>query len=63
MARPFNKNLIKEIDKAGENKKKEFIQRFLQSLPKLPDVPAGAIAVQPAVPLVSEQVQESMRQE
>jgi len=63
LARPFNKNLIKEIDKAGENKKKEFIQRFLQSLPKLPNVPAGAIAVQPAVPLVSEQVQESMRQE
>lgn len=63
LARPFNANLIKQYDKIGENKKKEFIQRFLQSLPKLPDVPAGAIAVQPAVPLVSEQVQESMRQE
>ena len=63
LARPFNKNLIKNIDKAGQDKKKEFIQRFLQSLPKLPDVPVSAIAVQPAVPLVSEQVQESMRQE
>ena len=63
LARPFNKNLIKNIDKAGQDKKKEFIQKFLQSLPKLPDVPVSAIAVQPAVPLVSEQVQESMRQE
>lgn len=63
LAKPFNANLIKESAKNVKGKRKEFIQRFLQSLPKLPDVPAGAIAVQPAVPLVSEQVQESMRQE
>lgn len=64
LARPFNKNLIKDAAKGVEGKKQEFIQRFLQQLPKLPDVPVpvSALAVQPTVPLVSEQIQENMQQ-
>ena len=58
LAQPFNKNLIKEAGKAGKEKKAEFMRKFLASLPKLPDVPVSAIAVQPAVPLVSEQLQK-----
>jgi hypothetical protein len=58
LAQPFNKNLIKEAGKAGKEKKAEFMRKFLASLPELPDVPVSAIAVQPAVPLVSEQLQK-----
>lgn len=58
LAQPFNKNLIKEAGKAGKEKKAEFMRKFLASLPELPDVPVSAIAVQPAVPLVSEQIQK-----
>lgn len=61
LAQPFNKNLIKEIakreGKRQEQAKNVFIQRFLESLPKLPDVPVSALAVQPAVPAITEQVQ------
>ena len=41
-------------------KQQELIRKFLDSIPKLPDspVPPSALAVQPAVPLVSEQVQQ-----
>lgn len=62
LARPFNKNLLKEAAKAGKDKKQEFIQRILNSLPELPDVPASAIAVQPAVPAISGEIQERMPQ-
>lgn len=62
LARPFNKNLLKEAAKAGKDKKQEFIQRILNSLPELPDVPASAIAVQPAVPAISGEIQERMQQ-
>tara|TARA_B100001939_G_C16933611_1_gene614993 strand:- start:43 stop:2049 length:2007 start_codon:yes stop_codon:yes gene_type:complete len=58
LARPFNKNLLNEAMKGGKQKKEEFMRKFLASLPELPDVPVSAIAVQPAVPLVSEQIQK-----
>lgn len=58
LARPFNKNLLNEAMKGGKQKKEEFMRKFLASLPELPDVPVSAIAVQPAVPLVSEQLQK-----
>ena len=61
LARPFNKNLIKDSAKNIQGKRSELIQRFLQSLPELPNVPASALAVQPAVPVVSEQVQEAIQ--
>ncbi len=57
LARPFNKNLLNEAMKGGKEKKAEFMRKFLASLPELPDVPVSAIAVQPAVPLVSEQIE------
>lgn len=62
LARPFNKNLLKEAAKAGKDKKQEFVKRILNSLPELPDVPASAIAVQPAVPAISGEIQERMPQ-
>ena len=41
-------------------KKEEFMRKFLEIIPKLPDspVPPSALAIQPAVPLVSEQIQQ-----
>jgi len=62
LARPFNKNLLKEAAKASKDKKQEFVKRILNSLPELPDVPASAIAVQPAVPAISGEIQERMPQ-
>lgn len=61
LAQPFNKNLLKESAKGVKTKQQEFIQKFLNSLPQLPDVPVGAIATQPAVPLVSGQIQEQIQ--
>ena len=63
LAQPFNRNLLKEGSKGIKSKQQEFIQRFLDRLPELPDVPAGALVAQPAVPLVSERVQEAIQQE
>ena len=34
------------------------MKKFLEYIPTVPDVPAAAVAVQPAVPFVSEQVQQ-----
>lgn len=59
LSQPFNRALIKDASKASKERKTELIQRFLNSIPKLPDVPASAVAVQPAVPLVTEQLQEA----
>lgn len=59
LSQPFNRGLLKDIGKASKERKAELVKRFLDSIPQLPDVPASAIAVQPAVPLVTEQVQES----
>jgi len=56
LARPYNKNLLKEAGKGVQTKRQEFIQRFLQSIPKLPDVPVSALAVQPLVPAVEQQI-------
>ena len=58
LARPFNKNLIKEAAKGGKETQKEFMKRFLKFIPKLPDVPTSAIAVQPIVPFISEEIQD-----
>jgi hypothetical protein len=58
LSQPFNKNLIKQAGKAGKEKQAEFVRKFLDSIPQLPDVPASAIAVQPAVPFVSEEIQK-----
>ena len=56
LARPYNKNLLKEAGKGVQTKRQEFIQRFLQSIPKLPDVPVSALAVQPLVPAIEQQI-------
>jgi hypothetical protein len=58
LAQPFNKNLLRESAKGVKSKQREFIERFINSIPKLPDVPTGALAVQPAVPLVTEQLEQ-----
>ena len=60
LAQPFNRNLLKEGAKGTKTKQQELIRKFLDSIPKLPEspVPPSALAVQPAVPLVSEQVQQ-----
>jgi len=63
LAQPFNRNLLKEGSKGIKAKQQEFMQRFLDRLPELPEIPASALAVQPAVPLVSERVQEAIQQE
>ena len=58
LARPFNKKALKEAGKLGRDKKAEFLRRFLDSLPKLPDVPVSAIAAQPLVPVVEQSMTE-----
>ena len=58
LARPFNKKALKEAGKLGKDKKAEFLKRFINSLPKLPDVPAGALAAQPLVPIVEQAITE-----
>lgn len=58
LSKPFNKNALKNFEKSSEEQKKNFIRKFLDSIPQLPDVPASAIAVQPAVPFVSEEIQK-----
>ena len=62
LARPFNKNLLKDSAKGAKSKQQEFIQRFKNSIPNLPDVPVSAVAVQPVVPSVVEQVQGQTNQ-
>ena len=59
LSQPFNRALVKNASKAGKERKEELMKRFLNSIPKLPDVPASAVAVQPAVPLVTDQLQEA----
>jgi hypothetical protein len=60
LSNPFDKSLFRSATKNVAGKKEEFMKRFLSRIPKLPDspVPPSALAVQPAVPLVSEQVQQ-----
>jgi len=60
LSNPFDKSLIRSASKNVSGKKEEFMKRFMDSIPELPDVPVppSAIAVQPAVPFVSEQVQQ-----
>ena len=62
LARPFNKNLLKDSAKGAKSKQQEFIQRFKNSIPNLPDVPVSAVAVQPVVPSVVEQLQGQTNQ-
>lgn len=58
LAQPINKNMLKNAIKGGKDKKEAFMKKFLEYIPTVPDVPAAAVAVQPAVPFVSEQVQQ-----
>lgn len=60
LSNPFDKSLFRSASKNVSGKKEEFMKKFLNKIPKLPDspVPPSALAVQPAVPLVSEQVQQ-----
>lgn len=58
LARPFNKKALEKAGKLGKDKKAEFLRRFLDSLPKLPDVPVSAIAAQPLVPVVEQSMTE-----
>ena len=57
LSRPFNRDALKKYGKLSEEEKENFIRRFVNTLPKLPNVPPSAIAAQPAVPLVSEQIE------
>jgi len=60
LSNPFDKSLFRSASKNIAGKKEEFMRKFLEIIPKLPEspVPPSALAVQPAVPLVSEQVQQ-----
>lgn len=58
LSRPFNKKLIKNLNKKSKEEKRELIKRFLESLPKLPDIPVSSIAVQPAVPIIEQEISE-----
>ena len=60
LSNPFDKSLLKSASRNVAGKKEEFMRKFLNSVPELPDVPVppSAIAVQPAVPIVSEQLQQ-----
>ena len=60
LSNPFDKSLLKSANRNVAGKKEEFMRKFLNSIPDLPDVPVppSAIAVQPAVPMVSEQLQQ-----
>ncbi len=58
LAKPFNKDLIKKANTGNRESQKEFLRKFLNFLPEsLPSgVPASAVAVQPAVPLIEDQL-------
>jgi hypothetical protein len=60
LSNPFDKSLLKSASRNVAGKKEEFMKKFLKAIPELPDVPVppSAIAVQPAVPMVSEQLQQ-----
>jgi len=60
LSNPFDKSLLRSASKNVSGKKEEFMKRFMDSIPDLPDVPVppSAVAVQPAVPLVTEQIQQ-----
>ena len=58
LAKPFNKDLIKKANTGNRESQKEFLRKFLNFLPEsLPSgVPASAVAVQPTVPLIEDQL-------
>jgi len=58
LLRGFNKELIKNANTGNRESQKEFLRKFLNFLPSaLPSgVPASAVAVQPIVPLVEDQL-------
>ena len=59
LAKPFNKNLLKNAVPENPEGVKKFLRSFLDSLPQLPaSVPPSAVAIQPAVPLVEQQLNE-----
>lgn len=59
LARPFNRNILKNKN-ATKEQKQNFIRRFLQSLPELPNVPVSVVAPQPAVPAVTGQIEQRL---
>ena len=60
LSNPFDKSLLKSASRNVAGKKEEFMKKFLKAIPELPDVPVppSAIAIQPAVPMVTEQLQQ-----
>ena len=58
LAQPINKSMLKDAIKGGKDKKETFMRKFLQFIPKLPDVPVSAIAAQPLVPVVEQSMTE-----
>lgn len=60
LSKPFDKSLLRSASRNVSGKKEEFMKKFLNAIPELPDVPVppSAIAVQPVAPLVSERVQQ-----
>ena len=58
LAKPFNKDLIKNASAGNKEAQKKLLTRFLEYLPQsLPSgMPAAALGVQPLVPLVEDQL-------
>ena len=50
--------MFSDAIKGGKDKKETFMRKFLQFIPKLPDVPVSAIAAQPLVPVVEQSMTE-----
>ena len=58
LAKPFNKDLIKNANTGNKEAQKKLLTRFLDYLPQsLPSgTPPAALGVQPLVPLVEDQL-------
>ncbi len=56
LAKPFNRNLIDDAIKKKPGAIKEFIERFKNSLPELPNVSPYGVAAQPLTPIVEEEI-------
>tara|TARA_R100000655_G_scaffold9607_3_gene23806 strand:- start:480 stop:2495 length:2016 start_codon:yes stop_codon:yes gene_type:complete len=59
LSQPFNKDLVNKAIKSNPNGVKELLRRFTEYLPQISNsVPPSAIAVQPLVPIVEEQLNQ-----
>lgn len=56
LARPFNRNLIDDAIKNKPGAMKEFVERFKNALPDLPNVSTGGLAAQPLTPIVEDEL-------